>query len=76
MESQPLEKDIWVMCPTCKKTGAVPVDRHVVEGALEQQGDSLLHLHVFSGDISEHAFMVTVDANLKVRQATILSRLN
>ncbi len=70
MEPRPLEKKILVMCPACHKTGAVPVDRRVLEGALEQQVDSLLSVHVFPGDICEHAFTVRVDVNLKARDTT------
>ncbi len=67
MERSPLEKKIWVSCPRCRKTGAVPVDQRVVEGALELQGDKMINLHVFAGDICEHSFTVTVDAHLRVR---------
>ncbi len=67
MERSLNEKKIWVACPACCKTGAVPVDQRVVEGALEQQGDKLLRLQIFAGDICEHAFSIIVDAHLHVR---------
>ncbi len=67
MDSTNVEKKIQVMCPTCHKTGTVLVDESLVEATLAQEGDSLLYLHVFVGDVCDHAFSIMVDANLKVR---------
>ncbi len=67
VDASPAEKQIMVMCPVCHVSGALFIDKMLVEATLEQAGDSLLHLHVFQGDICDHAFSITVDAHLKVR---------
>ncbi len=56
------------MCPACHKTGMVAVDPRLVKGALELEGDSMLAIHIFSGDICGHDFTVTVDAHFMVRR--------
>ncbi len=71
MGRPPLTKEILVMCPSCHKTGTVAVDPRLVKGAQELEGDSMLEVHVFSGDICGHDFTVTVDAHFKVRQAEL-----
>ncbi len=71
MGRPPLTKTILVMCPACHKTGMVAVDPRLVKGALEQEGDSMLQVHVFGGEVCDHAFTVTVDAHFMVRQAEL-----
>jgi len=58
---------VRVICPTCKKIGTVQVDRYTIDGAREMQGDSLIRLYIFAGDICEHEFTVILDAKFKAR---------
>ncbi len=67
MGRPPLTKKILVMCPACHRTGTVAVDPRLVKGVLELEGDSLLQVYVFAGDICDHDFRVTVDAHFMVR---------
>jgi len=64
---KPIDQKIRIVCPTCKKTGIIQVDRNVIEEMLEEKGDSLIRLHIFPGDICEHTFAVFIDARFKAR---------
>ena len=63
----PNGKLVRVICPTCKKIGTVAVDQFSIDAARETQGDALVRLYIFAGDICEHEFTVILDAKFKAR---------
>ena len=60
-------KRIWISCPICRKTGSLHIDKDETEAFVHQTMDSLVKLQVFAGEICEHDFTVTIDANFKAR---------
>jgi hypothetical protein len=63
----PLGQLVRIICPTCQKIGTVTVDRYTIDAARETQGDSLIRVYIFAGDICEHEFTVLLDAKFKAR---------
>jgi hypothetical protein len=61
------EKRLRVSCPYCNKVGVITVDKDVIGDGRFDRGDSLVFMRIFKGEICEHEFTVTLDANFKVR---------
>ncbi|MFX0101403.1 MAG: ArsR family transcriptional regulator [Candidatus Hodarchaeota archaeon] len=64
-----IPKVIWLICPSCKTTGRIKVDKHLLKETVIQGGSGLMDVHVFQGDVCEHEFNVKIDCQLKVRVA-------
>ncbi|MHA1698851.1 MAG: hypothetical protein ACTSWN_08445 [Promethearchaeota archaeon] len=58
---------IWVICPKCKKTGQVKVDRELLKELFKKGRGRLIDFPVVAGTVCEHDFIVHLDGNLQVR---------
>lgn len=61
------KKRIGLICPICNKTGFITIERVLVDQVLHENGDWMMELQVFAGEICEHEFLVRIDANMQVR---------
>jgi len=64
-------KRVRVLCPECRKTGSIEVNKDLMATVLNEQGTGLLDVHVFAGEICCHDLAIIIDANFMVRSATI-----
>ncbi len=60
-------KRVRILCPACNKTGTIEINKDLAVDVLDEQGTGLLEMHVFSGEICNHALAIIIDGKFAVR---------